>query len=112
LIINAADAISTDDSPKDGMLSITSEIVPSTYSASRDNPHMLKISYIDNGPGIAKENLGNIFDPFYTTKEPGKGTGLGLSVCFMIIEGIGGKIKATSDKSQGTTITVYLPLTD
>ncbi len=73
---------------------------------------MLKISYIDNGPGIAEENLGNVFDPFYTTKEPGKGTGLGLSVCFMIIEGIGGKIKATSDESQGTTMTVYLHLTD
>jgi signal transduction histidine kinase len=112
LIINAADAISTGDSPKDGRLSINSEIVPSSHDELKDNPGMLKISYIDNGPGIADENLGNVFDPFYTTKEPGKGTGLGLSVCFMIIEGIGGKIKATSDESQGTTMTVYLPLAD
>lgn len=112
LIINAADAISTGDSPKDGRLTITSEIVPKTHTESKDQLGMLKVSYIDNGPGIAEENLGNVFDPFYTTKEPGKGTGLGLSVCFMIIEGIDGKIKATSDESQGTTITVYLPLTD
>ena len=112
LIINAADAISTGDSPKDGRLTITSEIVPKIHAESKDQLGMLKVSYIDNGPGIAEENLGNVFDPFYTTKEPGKGTGLGLSVCFMIIEGIGGKIKATSDESQGTTMTVYLPLTD
>jgi signal transduction histidine kinase len=71
---------------------------------------MLKIEYIDNGPGIAEENLGNIFDPFYTTKGPGKGTGLGLSVCFMIVEGIGGKIKANSKEGKGTTLTIYLPL--
>jgi signal transduction histidine kinase len=112
LIINAADAISTGDSPKDGRLTITSEIVPKTHAGSKDQLGMLKVSYIDNGPGIAEENLGNVFDPFYTTKEPGKGTGLGLSVCFMIIEGIDGRIKATSDDSQGTTMTVYLPLTD
>ena len=57
-----------------------------------------------------KENLGNIFDPFYTTKEPGKGTGLGLSVSFMIIENFGGKIEATSKEGEGTTMTVFLPL--
>jgi signal transduction histidine kinase len=72
---------------------------------------MLKISYIDNGSGIAKENIGNIFDPFYTTKEPGKGTGLGLSVCFKIIQGIGGKIRASSEQGKGSTINIYLPLT-
>jgi signal transduction histidine kinase len=72
---------------------------------------MLKISFIDNGFGIGKENLGNIFDPFYTTKEPGKGTGLGLSVCFMIIQRIGGKIQASSEQGKGATITIYLPLT-
>jgi len=112
LIINAADAIFSVEGPIDGRLTITSEIVPNTHTESKDHLGMLKVNYIDNGPGIAEENLGNVFDPFYTTKEPGKGTGLGLSVCFMIIEGIGGKIKATSDEGQGTTMTVYLPLTD
>ena len=70
----------------------------------------MRIDYIDNGIVIPKTDLGNIFDPFFTTKAYGKGTGLGLSVCFMIVEGIGGKIEASSQEGQGTKITVYLPL--
>ena len=61
-------------------------------------------------PGIDTGELENIFDPFYTTKEPGKGTGLGLSICFTIIESMGGNIRAESD-GHGTIIVVNLPLT-
>jgi signal transduction histidine kinase len=110
LIINAADAISSNKDHSKGKISIVSEVVSGIQAESKDHPDMLKIEYIDNGPGIAEENLGNIFDPFYTTKGPGKGTGLGLSVCFMIVEGIGGKIKANSKEGTGTTLTIYLPL--
>jgi len=110
LLINAADAISLVGDHFKGKISITSEVVPIVQAESADHLNMLKISYIDNGSGISKENLGNIFDPFYTTKEPGKGTGLGLSVCFMIIQGIGGKIQATSEEGKGATINIYLPL--
>ncbi len=108
LLINAADAISSVEDCFEGKISITSEIV---QSESVDHPNMLKISYIDNGSGISKENLRNIFDPFYTTKQIGKGTGLGLSVCFMIIQKIGGKIQANSEEGKGATINIYLPLT-
>ena len=66
--------------------------------------------FIDNGPGISEENIANIFDPFYTTKEPGKGTGLGLSVSFMIIEGFGGKMTVSSKIGEGTTMTLLLPV--
>jgi len=111
LLINAVDAISSVEDHFEGKILITSEIVPIVQAESADHLNMLKISYIDNGSGISKENLGNIFDPFYTTKEPGKGTGLGLSVCFMIIQGIGGKIQASSEKGKGATINIYLPLT-
>jgi signal transduction histidine kinase len=110
LIINAADAISSNKNHSKGKISIITEVVSGIQAQSTDYPDMLKIEYIDNGPGIAEENLGNIFDPFYTTKGPGKGTGLGLSVCFMIVEGIGGKIKADSKQGAGTTLTIYLPL--
>jgi signal transduction histidine kinase len=110
LIINAADAVSSNKNRSTGKISIISEVVPGIQAESTDHPNMLKIEYIDNGPGIAEENLGNIFDPFFTTKGPGKGTGLGLSVCFMIVEGIGGKIKAGSKEGKGATITIYLPL--
>lgn len=111
LLINAADAISSVESHFKGKILITSEVVPIVQAESAEHLEMLKISYIDNGSGISKENLGNIFDPFYTTKEPGKGTGLGLSVCFMIIQGVGGKIQASSEESKGLTINIYLPLT-
>ena len=110
LIINAADAILSIKDRLSGSITITSEVVPYTQNESRDRVSMLKIDYIDNGIGIAEENLGNIFDPFYTTKEPGKGTGLGLSVSFMIIEGMGGEIKASSEAGEGTTISILLPL--
>jgi signal transduction histidine kinase len=112
LLINAADAILSVEDHAKGKISITSEVVPMLPAESADHRNMLKISYIDNGSGISRENLGNIFDPFYTTKEPGKGTGLGLSVCFMIIQGIGGKIQASSEEGRGSTINVYLPLTN
>ncbi len=46
----------------------------------------------DNGPGIPKEILPRIFNPFFTTKGVGKGTGLGLSLCYGIIKEHGGNI--------------------
>ena len=59
---------------------------------------------------ISEEEIGNIFDPFYTTKEPGKGTGLGLSVSFMIVQGFGGKMTVDSQKGEGTSMTILLPV--
>ncbi len=110
LTINAADAVSSILNRMDGNITITSEVVANTPDESKDYLKRLAINFTDNGIGIAEESIGNIFDPFYTTKEPGKGTGLGLSVCFMIVEGLGGEMKATSKEGKGTTMTVYLPL--
>jgi two-component system NtrC family sensor kinase len=70
----------------------------------------IELSFSDNGPGISEKELLRIFDPFYTTKEPGKGTGLGLSVCYRIVEGLKGKIRAESKAAEGTTIVVSFPL--
>lgn len=110
LIINAADAISSEDKKGIGKLNITTELEETIDSENRTNSNQLKISFIDNGPGIAEENLGNIFDPFFTTKDPGKGTGLGLSVSFMIVEGLGGKMTGVSEAGKGTTMIISLPL--
>ena len=71
---------------------------------------IVSISFTDDGPGISKENLKHIFDPFFTTKEVGKGTGLGLSICHGIVTEHGGKIYARSEKGQGATFVVELPL--
>jgi signal transduction histidine kinase len=70
----------------------------------------IKISLTDNGPGITKDNLNRIFNPFYTTKPIGKGTGLGLSICHGIVTGHGGKIYAESEEGQGATFIVELPI--
>jgi len=64
----------------------------------------------DNGPGIAKANLGRIFDPFFTTKPVGKGTGLGLSICYGIIKKYEGEIEVHSVPEVETTFRVKIPL--
>jgi PAS domain S-box-containing protein len=70
----------------------------------------IKISFKDNGPGIAKKNLEKIFDPFFTTREVGEGTGLGLSICYSIVSEHGGKIYAESRPGRGATFVVELPV--
>jgi CheY-like chemotaxis protein len=70
----------------------------------------IRITFKDDGPGIAKENLEKIFDPFFTTREVGKGTGLGLSICHGIITEHGGRIWAESQLGKGATFIVELPV--
>jgi PAS domain S-box-containing protein len=77
---------------------------------TKKSDSFIKIAITDDGPGIAKENLKHIFDPFFTTKEVGKGTGLGLSICHGIVTEHGGQIYARSEKGQGATFVVELPL--
>ena len=71
---------------------------------------MIRISFKDDGPGIAKENLDKLFDPFFTTKEVGQGTGLGLSLSHGIIMEHGGELYAESKPGKGATFVVELPV--
>jgi len=64
---------------------------------------------LDNGCGIAPENLERVFDPFFTTKPAGSGVGLGLSLCQNIILTNQGTIRVESEASRGTTVTIGLP---
>ncbi len=63
----------------------------------------------DTGCGMTAEQLGRVFMPFYTTKEPGKGTGLGLSVSISIIKSLGGRMFVDSAAGRGSTFTIELP---
>lgn len=71
---------------------------------------LIYISFADTGAGIDNADLGQIFLPFYTTKEVGKGTGLGLSVSYGIIKSLNGKIEVDSKIGKGTTFTIILPI--
>jgi PAS domain S-box-containing protein len=68
------------------------------------------VSFHDDGPGIAKENLASIFDPFYTTKRPGRGTGLGLSICKSVMKEHSGSIEVANSPEGGAVFTVSLPV--
>jgi PAS domain S-box-containing protein len=68
------------------------------------------VSFHDDGPGIPKENLGSIFDPFYTTKRPGRGTGLGLSICKSVMKEHNGSVEAGNAADGGAVFTVTLPV--
>ncbi|MCJ8331586.1 MAG: response regulator [Lentisphaeria bacterium] len=62
----------------------------------------------DNGPGIPQKVLEKIWDPFFTTKDPGKGTGLGLSICQQIIESHDGTLSVANIKDGGARFTMKL----
>tara|TARA_R110002073_G_scaffold240208_8_gene401887 strand:- start:3355 stop:4719 length:1365 start_codon:yes stop_codon:yes gene_type:complete len=63
----------------------------------------------DTGVGIRAENLNQVFEPFYTTKDVGEGTGLGLSIAYGIVREHGGDITVDSKQGQGTTFRVCFP---
>jgi signal transduction histidine kinase len=65
------------------------------------------VSFQDNGPGIAEENIPRLFEPLFTTKQ--NGLGLGLSICFDIIQAHSGRIAVNSQEGVGTKFTVWLP---
>ncbi|MBE6033552.1 MAG: transporter substrate-binding domain-containing protein [Clostridiales bacterium] len=63
----------------------------------------------DSGIGIDEKDLDNIFNPFFTTKEPGKGTGLGLFIVYSEVEKLSGSIEVKSMEGKGTTFIIKVP---
>ena len=108
-MINAADAIALSKDRSKGNIMITSETVTKPWKDSTNHITMLKINTIDNGIGIEKENLVHLFDPFYTTKEPGKGTGLGLFLCSEILGITGIRICETNTEGEGARFELHIP---
>ena len=70
----------------------------------------VKLSFSDNGVGIAPAHLARIYEPFFTTKEVGEGTGLGLSIVYGIVADHDGTIECQSEYTKGTTFTITLPV--
>jgi signal transduction histidine kinase len=81
-----------------------------SFLSGRSFTNCVKIEVRDSGTGIDEENMGRIFDPFFSTKEPGKGTGLGLSISARIIDSFGGRMTVDSARGQGSRFIVWLPV--
>lgn len=70
------------------------------------------LSVIDDGAGMDEATLARATEPFFTTKGVGKGTGLGLSMIQGFVEQCGGKLAISSRKGEGTTVQLWLPVSD
>jgi two-component system, NtrC family, sensor kinase len=77
-------------------------------SRGEGSPATAELLVIDNGPGIPKDRLNRIFEPFHTTKGA-RGTGLGLAVTKRVVEEHQGRIRVESTEGQGATFRIILP---
>lgn len=67
-----------------------------------------KVTVRDHGPGVAEGDLERVFDPFYTTKQPGEGMGLGLSISYNIIKDFDGNLKVSNHPEGGAVFELVL----
>lgn len=109
LVVNARDAM-----PEGGRVVIETADVELDETFASRHIGVRPVSYVmlsvsDTGSGIDPESRLHIFEPFYTTKQPGKGTGLGLSTIYGIVKRNGGHVTVESTVGKGTTFRIYLP---
>jgi two-component system, NtrC family, sensor kinase len=97
LLLNAASAVP----PQGGRVELR---------AQRRGDDRVRVEVEDNGPGIAPEIQGRLFEPFATTKDVGEGTGLGLAVCRGLVEAAGGTLLAEGGSGGGAKFVMELPV--
>jgi CheY-like chemotaxis protein len=111
LVVNARDAM-----PDGGRVTVGTEVVEldevQARRAGAGPGRYGVLTVADTGVGMSPEVQARVFEPFYTTKEPGQGTGLGLSTTYGIVREAGGHIEVISQVGHGTTFRVYLPLAE
>jgi PAS domain S-box-containing protein len=77
--------------------------------ATRALEDFVEVKISDNGMGIPQKYINQIFDAFFTTKNPGEGTGLGLNIVYRIVNKYEGTIDVESREQMGTTFTIKFP---
>jgi PAS domain S-box-containing protein len=112
LAVNARDAM-----PNGGTLRLRTANESFVVRPAGTHPALPAGDYVaiaveDTGSGMGPEVLPHLFEPFYTTKEPGKGTGLGLATVYGIVEQSGGGIAVATTPGRGSRFTVLLPRSD
>lgn len=112
LVVNARDAM-----PGGGMLTVDVEAckrddLPERVLGLIEGVRFARLTVSDTGVGMDASTMARIFDPFFTTKPQGKGTGLGLSIVYGLVSEMGGAIHIESQPGEGTSISLYLPLSE
>jgi two-component system, cell cycle sensor histidine kinase and response regulator CckA len=113
LVLNARDAM-----PMGGHLAIETSNVDldeeriSTERLNLDLGAYVMLAVRDTGSGMDAETRDRVFEPFFTTKAKGKGTGFGLPTVYGIIDQSGGAISMDTAPGRGTSIRIYLPVTE
>ena len=79
------------------------------FQLSRAEAGRVQLSISDDGPGVPSEHLAQVFEAFFTTKDPQQGTGLGLAITRAIVEEHGGEIRAENNAEGGATFRMFLP---
>ena len=84
---------------------------PKISLSVRRQKNRLRIEIADNGCGMDTATRKRIFEPFYTTKQPGAGTGLGMAICYyIIVNNHAGHLSVDSTADIGTRVSIELPI--
>jgi len=109
LVVNARDAM-----PEGGQITIRTENVTADRKLGATMPEprpgcFVRLTVADTGVGIAPDTLQHIFEPFFSTKDPGESSGLGLSLVYGIVKQHDGWVTVDSAPDEGSEFHVYLP---
>jgi signal transduction histidine kinase len=104
LAINARDAM-----PEGGVLTIATRNIPLDVGGSLLPGDYVAVRVADTGTGMTPELIAHVYEPFFTTKEPGRGSGLGLSQVHGLAVQSGGDVRIESKLGEGTTVTLLFP---
>jgi len=110
LVMNARDAM-----PEEGVLQIATDTVemegdhPSLHPEASPG-HYVRVTVTDTGVGMDDATMEHLFEPFFSTKEPGSGTGLGLAMAYGIVKQHDGWIDVQSAPGAGTAVSIHIPV--